>query len=162
FSGITVESNPDLQPERGWSFEVGATHTESLAGEPWKFDLALFQNEFTNMIEPQLQPQTAGIRFINVTRARIQGAEFTVSGWLPDRIAGIEAGLTAMMPLNTDSNTVLKYRSKFLAQTRLIVPVGAFQVQADYRFQSRVETIDELLSVLRIPDVDARVPIHVL
>lgn len=162
FNGLTVESNPALNPERGWSFEVGGTHTITLANEPWKFDVALFQNEFTNMIEPQLQPQTARIRFVNVTRARIQGAEVNIGGWLPGKLAGLEAALTAMMPLNVDSNTVLKYRSKFLVQTRLMIPVGAFQVQADYRFQSRVETIDELLAVLRIPDVDARVPIHVL
>lgn len=162
FNGITVASNPAIQPERGWSFEIGGNHTITLAEQPWSMDVALFHNEFTDVIEPQLQPQTAKIQFTNISRARIQGIEVDIHGWLPGKIAGIEASATAIMPTNPDSNTVLKYRSKFLVQTRLMVPIGAFQLQADYRFQSRVEAIDDLLQTLRIPDVDARVPIHVL
>lgn len=162
FNGLTVASNPAIQPERGWSFEVGGNHTISIAEQTWSMDIALFHNEFTDVIEPQLQPQTAKIQFTNISRARIQGVEIGVHGWLPEKLAGIEASVTAIMPTNPDSNSVLKYRSKFLVQSRLMVPIGAFQLQADYRFQSRVEAIDALLKTLRIPDVDARVPIHVL
>ncbi len=162
FSGITVERNPNLQPERGWSLEVGGDHSFTLAGEQWKVDIAAFHNEFTNMIEPQPQFETAKIRFTNITHARIQGVETSISGWLPGKIAGVEASFTAMMPTNVDSGSVLKYRSKFLAGGRVLVPIGAFQLQADYRFQSRYEEVDELLKVLQIPDAEARVPIHVL
>lgn len=162
FSGITVERNPGLQPEHGWSLEIGGDHSFSLAHQEWKVDIAVFHNEFTNMIEPQPQFETAKIRFINVTHARIQGVEASVSGWLPGKIAGVEASFTGMMPTNVDSGSVLKYRSKFLANGRILVPIGAFQLQADYRFQSRYEEVDELLKVLQIPDAEARVPIHVL
>lgn len=162
FNGITVASNPDIQPERGWSFEIGGNHAFTVAEQPWNIDVALFHNEFTDMIEAQLLPQTAKIQFTNITRARIQGIECALHGWLPGKIAGIEAAVTAMMPTNPDSNSVLKYRSKFLVQSRLMLPVGAFQFQADYRFQSRVEEVDAILRTLNIPDVEARVPIHVL
>lgn len=162
FNGITVASNPSIHPEQGWSFEIGGNHAFTLAEQSWNIDLALFHNEFTDMIEAQLLPQTAKIQFTNITRARIQGIECALHGWLPNKIAGIEAAVTAMMPTNPDSNSVLKYRSKFLVQSRLMVPVGAFQFQADYRFQSRVEEVDGILKTLNIPDVEARVPIHVL
>jgi iron complex outermembrane receptor protein len=171
FNTFTVLPNPTLLNERSWSSEIGAKHAFSLFEQDWSADIALFNNEFFNLIEPRLPLSvtqlTQPIQFQNITRARIQGVELALNGWLPGKILGVETGVTGMYPLDIGTSdsigraTLLKYRSTVLWYSRLILPVGAFQIQADYRFQSRVEQIDDIIT-LAVRDGDARVPIHVV
>jgi outer membrane receptor protein involved in Fe transport len=165
FSTFTVLPNEALQSERSWTGEVGVKHSFQLFDQDWSLDGAVFQNEFVNLIEPIL-PANVGllnqpIQFRNVPQARVQGAELALTGWLPGKIAGIETSVTGMYPLDVQQNLILKYRPTLLWYSRLILPIGALQFQADYRFQSRVERIDDIIGVA-INDADARVPIHVL
>jgi len=161
FSTFTVLPNQDLRSERSWSVEAGAKHAFSLFGQDWSVDGSVFNNEFFDLVEPRLPTSSnPQIQFQNITRARISGVELAVNGWLPNKILGFESSVTGMYPLDMNLNQILKYRSTVLWYSRLILPVGAFQVQADYRFQSRVEQIDDLSIAVR--DADARVPIHVL
>ena len=129
-------------------------------------DGAVFNNECTDLVEPRLPSATnPQIQFINITRARITGIEVGIIGWLPERIAGFETSLTLMSPVDLGLNQTLRYRSTTLWYSRLIVPIalvapGAFQLQADYRFQSRFDQIDDLSIAIR--DATARVPIHIV
>jgi outer membrane receptor for ferrienterochelin and colicins len=101
------------------------------------------------------------VQFQNITKARIQGLEVGLTGWLPHRVLGIEASATLMNPLDLNTNQTLKYRTRYLWFSRLIVPVGALQFQAEYRFQGRFDEIDnEIIQV--ISNADARVNIHVV
>lgn len=166
FGSFTVAPNQNMRSERSWSFEVGGKQAFSLFGQDWTMDGAVFNNEFTDLVEPRLPSATnPQIQFINITRARITGIEVGITGWLPERIAGFETSLTLMSPMDLGLNQILKYRSTTLWYSRLIVPLnfvaaGAFQLQADYRFQSRFDEIDDLSIAIR--DATARVPIHVV
>jgi outer membrane receptor for ferrienterochelin and colicins len=168
FSTFTVLPNEALQSERSWSGELGARHSFQLFDQDWSLDGAVFQNEFVNLIEPILPANvnmlSQPIQFRNVPQARVQGAELALNGWLPGKIVGFETSVTGMYPLDVQQNLILKYRPTVLWYSRLILPFGsqgAFQLQADYRFQSRVERIDDIIGVA-INDADARVPVHVL
>jgi iron complex outermembrane receptor protein len=171
FNTFTVLPNPTLLNERSWSAEIGAKHSFSLFEQDWSVDVAAFNNEYVNLIEPRLPASvnqlTQPIQFQNITRARVSGVELSVNGWLPGKILGVESSVTGMYPLDIGASdslkrpTLLKYRSTVLWYTRFILPLGAFQVQADYRFQSRVEQIDDIIT-LAVTDGDARVPIHVV
>ncbi|MCU0425023.1 MAG: TonB-dependent receptor [Candidatus Kapabacteria bacterium] len=166
FGSFTVAPNQNMRSERSWSFEVGGKQAFKLFGQDWTMDGAVFNNEFTDLVEPRLPSATnPQIQFINITRARITGIEVGITGWLPERIAGFETSLTLMSPMDLGLNQILKYRSTTLWYSRLILPMnflasGAFQLQADYRFQSRFDEIDDLSIAIR--DATARVPIHVV
>ena len=161
FGSFSVAPNPGMRSERSWSFEIGGKQGFTLFGEEWSVDAALFNNEFTDLVEPRLptsnNPQ---IQFINITQARISGAEVALTGWLPSRILGFETSLTVMSPRDLLLNQVLKYRSELLWYSRGIVPIGVFQFQVDYRYQSRFQEVDDLSVAIR--DATARVPIHVV
>ncbi|MFY7999244.1 MAG: TonB-dependent receptor [Candidatus Kapaibacteriota bacterium] len=166
FGSFTVAPNQDMRAERSWSFEVGGKQAFTLFGQDWTMDGAVFNNEFTDLVEPRLPSATnPQIQFINITRARITGIEVGITGWLPVRIVGFETSLTQMSPIDLGLNQVLKYRSTTLWYSRLIVPLnivaaGALQLQADYRYQSRFDEIDDLSIAIR--DATARVPIHIV
>lgn len=166
FGSFTVAPNQNMRSERSWSFEIGGKQAFKLFGQDWTMDGAVFNNEFTDLVEPRLPSATnPQIQFINITRARITGIEVGITGWLPERFAGFETSLTLMSPIDLGLNQILKYRSTTLWYSRLILPLsfvasGAFQLQADYRFQSRFDEIDDLSVAIR--DATARVPIHVV
>jgi outer membrane receptor for ferrienterochelin and colicins len=166
FGTFVVTPNPNMRSERSWSFEVGAKQAWTLFGQDWSADVAVFNNEFTDLVEPRLPSgNNPTIQFLNIVRARISGVELALTGWLPERIVGFETSLTLMSPQDLVLNQTLKYRSTTLWYSRLILPLqsvasGAFQLQADYRFQSRFDQIDDLS--LAIKDATARVPIHVV
>jgi iron complex outermembrane receptor protein len=166
FGSFTVAPNQSMRSERSWSFEIGGKQAFSLFGQEWTMDGAVFNNEFTDLVEPRLPSATnPQIQFINITRARISGLEIGITGWLPDRFAGLETSLTLMSPVDLTLNQTLKYRSTTLWYSRLILPLnfiasGVVQLQADYRFQSRFDEIDDLSVAIR--DATARVPIHVV
>ncbi|MCS6809115.1 MAG: TonB-dependent receptor, partial [Candidatus Kapabacteria bacterium] len=166
FGSFTVAPNENMRSERSWSFEVGGKQSFKLFGQDWTMDGAIFNNEFTDLVEPRLPSATnPQIQFLNITRARISGVEIALTGWLPERLAGFETSLTLMSPMDLGLNQILKYRSTTLWYSRVIVPMsfiasGALQVQVDYRYQSRFDEIDDLSIVIR--DATARVPIHVV
>ncbi len=161
YASFTVQPNPTLRNERSWSFEIGGKQAFKLFGEDWNVDGALFWSEYDDLVEPRLpSPSNPQIQFVNITRARIQGVEVALNGWLPGKTLGIETSITAINPRDLNLDQVLKYRSTVLWYSRLILPIGAFQIQADYRFQSRFEQIDDLTAI--ITNADARVPIHIL
>jgi iron complex outermembrane receptor protein len=118
-----------------------------------------------HLIEPQfVVDTTAEIRFVNITRAQLPGIELTLRGWLWEDRVGIETGATLMAPRDLVEQATLRFRHNVQWNTRLILtPLAHVQLNADYRFLSRVERIDDRIVQLGlVPDGDARVPIHVL
>ena len=71
-SGITVKPNPKLKSETNLTIESGVNYKPF---NPVTFDLALFNDEYYNFIEPGVDVDGLVI-FDNLTRARIQGMEF--------------------------------------------------------------------------------------
>jgi iron complex outermembrane receptor protein len=165
FAGFTVGINPTLRSEIGWSAEVGVLHTANIGGRQWSLDAAVFIAQMEHLIEPQfVVDTTAEIRFVNITRAQLPGIELTLRGWLWEDRVGIETGATLMAPRDLVEQATLRFRHNVQWNTRLILaPLARVQLNADYRFLSRVERIDDRIVQLGlVPDGDARVPIHVL
>jgi iron complex outermembrane receptor protein len=94
-SGLPIMPNPELQPETGWSAEIGAKQAFKIGGFRGYVDVAGFMQEYKNMMEftfgsflPPGIPRTDtlallnhfGAKAINVGRAQITGVEFTIGG----------------------------------------------------------------------------------
>ena len=166
YGPFQVRPNADIRPEYSWSAEAGVRYSPTSLGLPLDVDMAVFANELYDLIEPtfDLSDPRVPITFRNITRARILGAELSLrmalASWL-----GIETGVTAMLPRDLLLDEPLKYRNNVLWYSRgsWTFAVGRLpmELQAEYRFQNRVETIDDRLSVF-IPNADQRVPSHVV
>ncbi len=175
-AGFVVRANPELRPERGWTAEIGAMDTLWLPFRTWRLplfaDIALFQSDFYDFVEPRFQSrqEEVVVQFTNLTRARIQGLELTfrtwfgpATAWSPMGIFHVNGGVTFLEPRDRRRNDWLRYRSRRLSTISWVLSLPWGELQMEYRYQSRVERVDEELKNLGlISNADARVPIHVV
>jgi iron complex outermembrane receptor protein len=150
FQGIFVSPNPNLIPERSFSFEVGTTLDNRSKDFPLYLDFAFFQNSLEDLIEPTFDiPNGGDIVFQNISSARIRGLELVFKSMIFGFI-GIELSGTYVDPINLTENRALPFRSKYLSKNRVIIPFGDIRFETDYRFNSKMDRIDERLESLGI------------
>ncbi|MFC2130492.1 TonB-dependent receptor domain-containing protein [Bacteroidota bacterium] len=162
YGPFKVKPNLNIEPERSWSYETGGNSEFQFLNSLFIVDISLFQNDMNNMIEAQFI-QEAGdpfIQFDNVTEARVRGAEIDLKSMLFG-VVGLQSALTLMEPKDLTLDNTLKYRSKILWYSGIMIPLSFVELQADYRFVSRSENVDELLNLF-IKDADARINAHVV
>jgi iron complex outermembrane receptor protein len=153
---IKVIQNPDLKSETNISFEIGALYNFS---ENISIDLALYQTDYKNFIEAKLITDTT-VQFINISKARIQGAELNTT-WaiVPGELKTI-LGYNYMWARNLDNNTAMKYRPRNTFNAQFRYTPYPFEIGIDFRYSSRVEEIDDLFAKV-IKDGYKHVPIYV-
>jgi len=92
-NGLTVLPNPELQPETGWSAELGVKQGFKVSKFHGYVDVAGFLQQYKNMMEFTFDywgvppgtpiwnyPDYFGAKSINVGKAQITGAEVTLAG----------------------------------------------------------------------------------
>jgi len=160
-SGIIVRPNPAIKPEKSFSFEFGLNYQ---ALNNLNLDLALFNNEFYDYIEPEIEIDNFGVnyvKFTNITRARIQGAEFDASYDVIPGILKFTSGYTYLWARDLNTHKALKYRPRNLLNLSVDYTFWNLDLGADFRYSSKVEEIDNLLAKI-VPDAEERVAIYVL
>lgn len=86
-AGYVIQGNPDLRPERSWSYSSGATWTP---GGGWRLGIEAYRNSLRDLIDFTTAGSTpAGLLILqprNVDRARTEGIEANVrwafGGWV--------------------------------------------------------------------------------
>jgi len=141
--GFDVISNPDLDPETTWSFEVG----NALPLASWgRLDAALFWTEARRLLEPTfvlVPPDTVPkIQIRNVSRARLRGldASLSVTPVASPLSASVAYTFVDARDLATDS--LLAFRPKHLVTLAADYRWRAFSVGADFRYTSRIDRIE--------------------
>ncbi len=165
--GLKIFPNPSLEPERGWSAEVGAKQGILLGSWEGFADLALFWTEYSNMIEyifgayppdsvdiPTLEH--VGFKALNIGTARITGVEasLTMGGSLGPVGLRFTGGYTYMNPVDPsvieesgrgeDEAYVLKYRRRHLFKSDLEAELGRFFAGVNLQVNSRMINVDEV------------------
>ena len=165
--GLRLFKNPDLQPERGWSAELGMKQGFSLGTWEGLADVALFWTEYENMIEyifgayppdsveiPTLEH--VGFKALNIGTARITGAEFSVAG--TGKIGPLQlqftGGYTFMNPVDPsiieeqgkgdDLAYVLKYRRRHLFKSDLDLEFWKLFAGINFQYNSRMIRVDSV------------------
>ena len=156
-SGYRVVPNPDLEAERAWSLEVGLNQ---VFREQASLDVALFQNEYWEMIEPKAvrsEGETV-FQFDNVTRSRIRGAEAGLKFALPGRVISGSLGYTYVYPRRgkiahprrirlleafgrLEDDEPLAYRSRHCLLSSLSLCHKTCTIGGDFRYASRLEKV---------------------
>lgn len=160
FQGFKVKPNTALKSERSISIEAGASKEFTFLNSPCYVDMAVFQNELYDMIEPAFTGTDGSLQFINTIRARVTGIDFLFRTALFNFL-GFETNLTFMNPIDINLDKTLKYRSKFFGGIKLMAPLGPVELQGEFRYKSRIQEIDAMLAQ-GIKDGDARVEMKIL
>ncbi len=160
---LRVFPNPDLNPERSWSSEIGLKQGFKI--NSWKgfIDVAAFWNEYSDMIEYTFgiyKPDSVsipsindlGFKALNIGRARIRGLELNIRG--AGKIANhliltAYAGYTYKNPEDlslpdTVSNNILKYRYRHTAKGDLSFRYKRFETGCTVIYHSFMERIDKV------------------
>ncbi len=154
-AGLQTKPNPDILSERSTSYEIGFRQVIF----PFAvIDLALFRNDYNDLVEPIIDSSDARIVFQNITQARILGGEISISSTMFDDLLQFQLGYTYLDPVDLTLNQTLKYRPRHLLIMNMNLHYGAFLAGVDVRYLSRVETIDDEISFI-VRDADKRVPI---
>jgi len=131
---LHVYPNPELKPERGWNYELGIKR--KIVYRQWKAfaDLAFFYTRYKNMTEftfgqwgTILDPiGGVGFRSVNVTNARVAGAEVTLNaeGAIGPWKIFVASGYTYACPIDADSHPEL---STFMDAAKYAIQTFAIQ-----------------------------------
>jgi outer membrane receptor for ferrienterochelin and colicins len=156
--GITVKPNPNIKSEYNLTFEFGINYTPI---KLLNLDMAVFQNEYYDMIEPGVDPEDGLVYFSNLVRARIQGFEAsTIFYLLPNKLS-LSFNYTYLWARDLETGTALRYRSRHIFYSGLDFRKWNFDFGINFRYTSRVEEIDdELVDLGIVVDGDLRVPVY--
>jgi outer membrane receptor protein involved in Fe transport len=155
FGSFSIFSNPTLEPETGWSSEVGVKQGFKLGGFKGYLDMSAFWSEYDEMIEFTFVFENTRLGFQpqNVGDTRIRGLEFGVFGQacigsVPINLLG---GYTWLDPIYKNYDTseqirnsvsaaqnFLKYRSRHLAKIDAEADFSALVFKKDSKKQLRL------------------------
>jgi len=110
-------SNITLQPETSTGYEAGFTYMRPVRSLfSLRAELTGFWNEYQRLVEPTFQPSSGSFQFVNLTEARIRGAEASMSVSTLDQNHQVTASYTLLDPADLELDQPLVYRSKHLLQ----------------------------------------------
>jgi len=158
-SGVSVKPNPKIKSEISYSYEIGINHKFTSNSS---VDLAFFNNEFYNLIEPKIDPADSKVIFTNLTRARISGIELGLNQQLFSTF-NLNANYTFLNPKDLRTDKYLKYRAVNQFMLSVEYSSEAMTSGIDFRFMSRYREIDnEFVEYGIVKDGDKRVEIKVI
>ena len=149
-----IIKNEDLRAESSWAFDIGF---RQYITEDWNLDVSLFNNEYWDLIEAHMDLIRGQIQFRNIPRARIRGIEATSKWGIPvtllgmDVVPGLQVSITAMDHEDLKWHEPLTYRPKVLFNIRFSLDVENVNIQADYRYASKIDAV-------KIYPINERVP----
>ena len=162
---VHVEPNPNLRPERNITVEAGYRRN---FGEIGFLDFSLFQNDYWDLIDPQLISDVPEVQFRNITRAQIRGVDLSQVVQF-GRQWRLEWGYTyiktkdlSRLPDGTkgpDYGKEIKYRPNHLLYVHTEYHRGRAVLGADFRYISKVRRVDRLTN---IPDITLQVPAYIV
>lgn len=167
-SALKIFPNQSLQPERGWSAEIGIKQGFGIGGFKGFLDVAGFWTEYQNMVEftfDRYGPPSGfflndlnniGFKSQNVGEARINGVDITLtgSGKIGPVNVSLLMGYTYTNPINPNFNprrdtlgsdstsNVLKYRNRHLFKNDIQLDYKKFSIGFSSRYYSFMENID--------------------
>ena len=162
---VPIVMNLDLKPEISRSYELGlrAYPALSLAGRDLSVvaDAAVFWNDYWRLVEPTFVASEKAFQFVNLTRARVRGAEVTGKLASAGEKVTLEGGYTYLDSEDLSADQPLVFRSRHLLKLGAGTTLMGIKLGADYRYSSEPERVDSDFALF-IPDATMMVPTRVL
>jgi outer membrane cobalamin receptor len=151
---ITIFPNPTVQPESGWSSEVGIKQGILFGKTSGQADLSVFFSQNSNLIEYPfgLYPSGLGFRAENVEQSRVYGyeLEFFLNRAYGGFITTLSGGYTYIYPVefnqvtHKNTDTYLKYRRKHSLKISLNTSYNKFDFGLNLYAKSKILSIDDV------------------
>ena len=137
-------SNLTLQPETSTGYEAGFSYTRPFRSLfSLRAELTGFWNEYQRLVEPTFLPEEGTFQFINLTEARIRGAEAALSFSSLGQNHHLSTSYTLLDPADLEMGRPLVYRSKHLLQISGRSNITEwFEAGVDIRAASTPERVD--------------------
>jgi outer membrane cobalamin receptor len=164
--GVRIYPNDTLNSETGWSAELGIMQAIKIGGWKGYFDVAVFQNEYKDMMEfvfdqwgPPASPMFGlGFKSLNIGNTRIKGLEVALSGtgkigktnmdvligysYIDPRQTNFDLAVDTFR--NSAKTNILKYRYRHLFKGDVEFTIKKFSTGISVRYNSFMENIDKL------------------
>jgi iron complex outermembrane receptor protein len=157
---VRIFPSPYVQPESGWSSEIGIKQGMMLGKIRGEGDLSLFFSQNSNMIEyifgihqdPLSGTSGVGFKATNVEQSRIYGTEleFMLNRSFGEAETTVTGGYTFIYPVEYNSYThqntdiYLKYRRKHSGKLSFISSWRKFELGMDLYARSKTLSIDDV------------------
>ncbi len=137
-------SNLALQPETSMGYEAGFTYMNLIGRNlSIKAELTGFWNDYRRLVEPTFIAERGAFQFINLTEARIRGAEASLSFSTVDQRHHLTTAYTLLDPTDLELNEPLVYRSRHLVQASGRSQLRSWlEAGVDFRAASAPERVD--------------------
>ncbi len=151
----------DLRPEISRSYELGVRLFPEWG--PWTptIDGAVFWNDYRRLVEPTFVGSERAFQFVNLTRARIRGAEINGTVEMPSGRMRVEAGYTYLDARDLTLDQPLVFRSTHLFKGAGTVNAGPLDAGVDIRIASAPDRVDSDFALF-VKDAHVMVPIRVV
>ena len=158
---LPIVTNLDVRPEISRSYEVGLRASPTLFAWSIALDGALFWNDYRRLVEPTFIAQERAFQFINITEARIRGAEVTFDAVAPRLPLRLNAGYTLLDARDLEADEPLVFRSEHLLKAGGTLELWHIELGIDARLASRPERVDSDFALF-VPDADRMVSTRVV
>lgn len=156
--GLIIKPNPDLESESVVNIEAGGN---LLLADGHALDIAFFNSNYKNFIEPSLDPADGKLRFANLADAVISGTEFTLTNKIPLLALELQNSFMYLDTKDKEKNKEMKYRPKYTITSSWKFTFGKFTLDYDFRYWSKIAEIDnELISLGLVKDGDKRTEVY--
>ncbi len=158
---LPLVTNLDLRPEISRSYELGLRAFPERGSWTATLDGAVFWNDYQRLVEPTFVAAERAFQFVNLTRARIRGAEVNAAMETSSRRLRIETGYTYLDARDLTTDEPLVFRSSHLFNASVMMDVGHFEMGVDVRGSSKPERADTDFALF-VKDAQMMVPIRVV
>ena len=160
---LPILPNLRLRPEESTGYEVGMKAALPTGPLTTGLDVALFWTNYDGLVEPVfVTAPEAGFQFVNLTQARVRGAEATLDAALPAERAVVRLGYTFLDTRDLTADAPLVFRSRHLLIGSLTARLaGPLEGGLDVRLASAPERVDTDFARF-VPDADLLVPVKVV
>jgi len=157
---VKILPNPYVQPESGWSTEIGIKEVIKIGNTLCQTDFSMFLSQNKDMIEypfgaypdPVTGISSFGFRADNVEQSRVYGyeEEFNLSRMLGKANISITGGYTYLFPVeynqftNKNTDTYLKYRRKHSLKIGINSSFEKFDIGLTLFAKSKILSIDDV------------------
>jgi iron complex outermembrane receptor protein len=159
---VKIYPNPYVEPESGWSSEIGVKQGVMLGNVKGQVDLSVFLSKNSDMIEYVFSnypdPVTGvfdfGFQATNVEQSRIYGYEFefTLNSSIGEFNTVYKGGYTFIYPVeynpvtNQNTDTYLKYRRKHSLMIGTFTTWKKFYFEFNFFAKSKILNIDDVFT----------------
>ena len=159
-----IVRNLELVPEESTSFEAGVRSLIPISAIRGSllFDVAVFWNEFENLIETAFVVDRSAFQFVNLTDARIRGLEASLESSFANDALRLRVGYTYLDAEDLVLDEPLSFRAEHMITSSIDATIlNGLNVGLDARYASAPKSVNSDFALF-VPDAETLIDTRVV